>query len=60
VSTAALDGMYMAWGSSEDIVDLLLQVIPPFGAADAGGGGEGEDDLMVQLMYNSFEYSVIV
>jgi len=52
--------MYMAWGSSEDIVDLLLQVIPPFGAADTGGGGEGEDDLMVQLMYNSFEYSVIV
>jgi len=50
--------MYLTWGSSSRIIELLLQVVPPFDTADAGGGGEGE--LMVQLMYNSFEYYVVV
>ena len=55
-----LDGMYLAHTTSmKEMVDFILQVIPPFEGTETGMEVEEGGDLMLQLMYNSYEYYII-
>jgi hypothetical protein len=53
-SHLGLPGAAVVCGSRTTILHRLLQVLPPF----AGEAGD-EDNLTLQLMYNSFQYSLV-